>query len=73
MNAEEAFRAGLASVNEDLRRHGIGEVTGGCVPVLAAYFVFEKRARHPETDPRFPTDAPKFARRCILDALASGK
>jgi hypothetical protein len=61
---DSAFKAAMAG----LRADGL-PVTGREVPVLAAYRVFERRAKRVEHDPRFSADAPRFARTLILEAL----
>ena len=64
MTVDEAFKAGL----ERVRARGI-DVSPKEMPVLAAWFVFEKRAGPVQHDERFDRDGPRFAATVILEAL----
>ena len=64
LSIEDAFVQGC----RELRGRGI-EVPPKHVATLAAYQVFARRAKLVRHDPRFPAEAPAFARRVILEAL----
>lgn len=63
MSIEQAFLAGL----ELVRAAGL-DARGKDVAVLAAHAVFTRASRGLESDPRFPAQAPLYAKRLILTA-----
>jgi hypothetical protein len=65
MSVDEAFKQGLALVREA----GL-PAQGGDIQVLAAWFVFEKACKGKEFDPRFPEEAPLYAKWLILIAYS---
>lgn len=67
MSTDEAFKLGLEMVQKaglDAQPHDVA--------VLAAFFVFDRRARGKEMDERFPEQGPLYAKKLILEAYASG-
>ncbi len=65
LTAEQAFTAGLDMV----KAAGL-PASGKDIPVLAAYRVFIRKSRGLETDDRFATDGPLYAKKLILTAYA---
>lgn len=67
LTIDAAFKEGLRLVREA----GL-PLKGGELPLLAAWFIFEKKAELVFGDPRFDEQGPLFAKQLILRAFAGG-
>ncbi len=74
MTIEEAFHEGLRQVREAMAQRGLPVeegIKGTDIPLLAAYTLFNAKAKGKEHDERFPEQGPAYAKALILRAYAT--